>query len=94
MFGIEDREWPGIAKLNEECGELVQVIGKLMATHGDPAHNSGNLREKLIEEMADCAAALIFVRDRCLTKDEIKKLAKRADMKARRFEKWHKKGRN
>jgi len=33
-----NKEWPGLAKLNEESGELVQVIGKLMMTHGERAH--------------------------------------------------------
>jgi NTP pyrophosphatase (non-canonical NTP hydrolase) len=89
MFAIGDEEWPGISKLVEECGELVQVMGKLMAIAGQTDHWSGDLRKMLVEEMGDVAAALIFVRDNCLTKAEVKRLAKRADDKAKRFQDWH-----
>jgi hypothetical protein len=40
--------------------------------------------------MGDVAAALIFVRDHCLTKKERQILAQRADEKVEKFEKWHK----
>jgi hypothetical protein len=37
-FAIGSDAWPGTSKLLEEQGELVQVLGKLMATggHEDP----------------------------------------------------------
>ena len=62
MFGFGTKEWPGVAKLNEECGEVVQVIGKLMATGGRIEHWEGSsLDERLAEEMADVLAAVNFV---------------------------------
>ncbi len=62
MFAIGGDDWPGIAKLAEECGEVVQVIGKLMGTGGRTDHWDGtDLREKLIEEIGDLMAACVFV---------------------------------
>jgi hypothetical protein len=31
-YGIGTTTWPGLAKLIEECGETLQVLGKLVAT--------------------------------------------------------------
>ena len=51
----------GLSKLTEECGELLQVTGKLMAypegTHPD---GKGDLYLRLEEEMADALAAIEF----------------------------------
>lgn len=90
MFAFGDKEWPGLAKLNEESGELVQVIGKLMMTHGDRRYwENVDLRKRLIEEMADQAAALDFVIDRVLTPQEGQVLTARMMEKRALFEKWH-----
>lgn len=32
MFAIGDKEWPGISKLIEEAGEVLQICGK---AHGN-----------------------------------------------------------
>jgi NTP pyrophosphatase (non-canonical NTP hydrolase) len=57
----KDADWQGLAKLVEECGEVLQIAGKLMATDGDPDHWSGeNLAERLEEEVGDLEAALTF----------------------------------
>jgi NTP pyrophosphatase (non-canonical NTP hydrolase) len=92
MFAIGDKEWPGISKLVEECGEVLQVAGKLMGTRGDPAHWSGDMREALVEEMADLVAALAFVADQCLTEREREAMASRTETKFERFQGWHKEG--
>ena len=90
MFAFGDKEWPGLAKLNEESGELVQVIGKLMMTHGDRRYwENVDLRKRLIEEMADQAAAIGFVIDHVLTSEEGKTLTARMMEKRALFEKWH-----
>jgi NTP pyrophosphatase (non-canonical NTP hydrolase) len=90
MFAFGDKEWPGLAKLNEESGELVQVIGKLMMTHGQAKHWDGSdLRVRLVEEMADEAAAIGFVADHALMDDEILAFATRRAEKRALFEKWH-----
>lgn len=88
-FAFGDETWPGIAKLSEECGEVVQVIGKLMMTHGDPVHWSGDLRQQLMEEMADVMAAVQFVGEICLTAGEREAIADRCAEKRAKFQRWH-----
>ncbi len=91
MFAFGDKEWPGLAKLNEESGELIQVIGKLMMTHGASGYWGGvELRVRLIEEMADQAAAIDFVSDHVLTAEEAMALVERMKQKRAQFERWHK----
>lgn len=90
MFAFGDKEWPGVAKLNEESGELVQVIGKLMMTHGKREYwDNVDLRKCLVEEMADQAAAIGFVADHALTDGEIAEFAERCKAKRALFEQWH-----
>lgn len=61
-FSIGQDVWPGLAKLAEECGEVIQIIAKLIATGGRTDHWSGlDLRVELENEMADVRAALSFV---------------------------------
>lgn len=65
MFAIGDQDWPGISKLIEECGEVVQVCGKLMGTRGEHEHWDGSdLKVRLEEEIADLIAAVEFVCDK------------------------------
>lgn len=62
MFAIGSPRWPGIAKLDEEAGEVLQVIGKLMGTGGETNHWDGtDLQARLIEEIGDVLAACEFV---------------------------------
>lgn len=90
MFAFGDKEWPGLAKLNEESGELVQVIGKLMMTHGDRRYwENVDLHKRLVEEMADQAAAIGFVMDHVLTAEELRVFLDRKKEKRALFEKWH-----
>lgn len=85
-----DADWQGLAKLVEECGEVIQVAGKLMATDGDPEHWSGeNLAERLEEELGDLEAAVTFFiacnHHRHLHADAV---AQRARRKFHQFEEW------
>lgn len=62
MFSVAANVWPGLAKLNEEAGEVVQIIGKLMQTEGSVTHWSGDpLDQRLTDELADLQAAIDFV---------------------------------
>lgn len=62
MFAIGSKQWPGLSKLAEEAGEVLQVVGKFMGTGGDPWHwDKTNLRTRLIEELGDLMAACEFV---------------------------------
>ena len=91
MFAIEDEEWPGISKLIEEAGEVQQVCGKLLGTHGQVEHWDGsNLRVELQKELADLLAAIHFVQDFCDLDQEF--IAARMDAKLARFARWHELG--
>jgi len=61
-FAIGSPVWPGLSKLAEEAGEVLQIVGKLMGTGGERAHWDGSdLRERLTEEISDLLAACDFV---------------------------------
>jgi NTP pyrophosphatase (non-canonical NTP hydrolase) len=60
-YAIDSEKWPGTAKVMEESGELVQVLGKLMSVDGADIHFDGSdMKARMIEEIGDLAAALIF----------------------------------
>lgn len=88
-FAIGSETWPGTSKLNEECGELIQVIGKLMGTGGEVAHWDGtDLRLRLQEEIADVQAAIDFVKQ---VNPQLDKgaIERRTMAKHELFWKWH-----
>lgn len=86
-FGIGADVWPGLAKVAEEAGELVQVIGKLIATAGEPAHYDGSdLRERLVEECGDLLAAIGYLTAANGIADQV---AGRAAGKRELFQGWH-----
>ena len=86
-FTAEAREWPGLTKLIEEAGEVVQVCGKLMQTDGALVHYDGtDLKEALEDEIADVLAACLFVMD--YSKVDREKIMRRRIEKYRRFTQW------
>lgn len=90
-WAIGAQEWPGISKLNEECGEVVQVVGKLLGNDGAAKHWDGtNLHERLTEEISDAWAAILFVIE--ANPDKISKsvVDRRVTEKLALFRKWHK----
>lgn len=87
-FSIGSAVWPGTSKLLEEQGELIQVLGKLMATGGDTKHWSGDLRKMLAEELGDLYAALAFFMDYNLSDTEQRDVAERAQYKLALFQTW------
>lgn len=88
-YAIGSTEWPGLSKLAEEAGEVLQVIGKLMGTGGHPDHWDGsNLRTRLVEELADLAAAVGFVEDHNFTEGEQREFRDRVAEKQRLFNSW------
>lgn len=95
MFAIGDKGLPGISKLIEEMGELLQVCGKLMGTGGQAAHWDGtNLHDKFREEFADLTAALMFIGEHNelitnMTDEQRRTLDARVEKKLGRFLRWH-----
>lgn len=88
MFAIGSKRWPGISKLTEELGEILQIVGKLIATAGEIAHYSGlNLKTALEDELGDGLAAISFVIHYCDLDDA--RIQRRAYGKRALFEQWH-----
>lgn len=89
-YSIGSTRWPGTSKLIEEIGELGQVLGKLIAVEGDAEHHwSGNLRLKLVDELADVVAAARFFTAENMTAEEVRFIAERVEHKLATFRKWH-----
>lgn len=85
--------WPGTSKLIEEAGELQQVLGKLIGNHGNTDHFDGSdLRVRLLEEIADLRAAIVFFGNMNLTGEERSTIQNRTDAKLELFKKWHTEG--
>ena len=91
LFDFGSRTWPGIAKLMEECAEVVQVAAKLVMTQGREEHWGGrNLRAWLEEEIGDALAAINFtIESSGLDRAAIKE---RQTMKEAMFCRWHAEG--
>lgn len=87
LFTLGADRWPGLTKLLEEQGEVLQVIGKLMATGGGVEHWGGErLDRRLEEELGDAWAALQFVV--ALTEVEAGRVEARRDAKLSQFLRW------
>jgi NTP pyrophosphatase (non-canonical NTP hydrolase) len=84
----------GLAKLIEECGELIQVAGKKLAYYHTDEHpdGKGSLAQRLQEEMGDVMAAIRFA-SQALGLDR-GAIEHRALHKERLFERWHADGSN
>jgi len=83
-FSIGSTCWNGLSKFVEEMGEALQLLGKLIATGGNPKHWDGsNLRARLEEETADVLAAAIY-----FAKKNGLDTAARVEEKLAQFEAW------
>jgi hypothetical protein len=90
-FSIGSTVWPGTSKVIEEMGELQQVLGKLIALAGDTKYWDGvDLRKRLIEEIGDLTAALLFFRQKNFTTEEARQVSDRIDKKLTLFREWDK----
>ncbi len=89
-FAFGGKVWPGLAKLAEEKDEVGQVLAKLIQTGGDPAHWSGNMVDKLVEELPDLLAAVkVFVELNPVLHQHGDAMRERFEMKVARFRAWH-----
>jgi len=84
----------GLAKLIEECGELVQVAGKKLAYYTTDEHPDGgpSIKERLEEEMGDVVAAIALVAQ--LHELDGDRITERSEVKLDRFLGWHAKADN
>jgi NTP pyrophosphatase (non-canonical NTP hydrolase) len=87
-FSIGSTVCPGLSKLIEECGEVLQVAGKLIATGGAPGHWDGtNLKERMEDELGDLMAAMTFYADK--NGLEWNAIEDQYVTKFRQFNEWH-----
>lgn len=86
-FSIGGRVWPGLSKLIEECGEVMQVGGKLIGSEGNTDHWSGDLNVMLVEELGDLRAAITFFME--ANGIDTASVAQRQREKLARFWQWH-----
>ena len=94
MFAIGAATWGGISKLTEECGEVVQVCGKLLGSFGNPMHFDGtDLRDRLESELGDLLAAIDFVLFVNVGRLDAARVEARRRVKLATFMEWHSKRR-
>ena len=88
-FGIGSDHLPGLSKLIEEQGEVLQKIGKIIGTGtlGEHWDGKGLLKDRLEDEIADVRAAQAFVAKH--NNLNWGKIEKRASKKFSKFERWH-----
>ncbi|OGT55458.1 MAG: hypothetical protein A3E01_09105 [Gammaproteobacteria bacterium RIFCSPHIGHO2_12_FULL_63_22] len=89
-FSIGGSLWPGLSKLIEECGEVLQVGGKLIGSEGRTDHWSGDLNQMLVDELGDLLAALRFFME--ANNIDTSSVAARQRRKLAVFWEWHRQG--
>lgn len=92
-FSLGSRTWPGLSKVIEECGEVLQVAGKLMGTAGKVEHwdGAGPLDVRIAEEMCDLFAACVaFFQLNGF--DGVEEYVEREADKYQTFLRWHAEG--
>lgn len=88
-YSIGSSTFPGLGKLIEEAGEVLQVAGKFIGAGGDVAHWDGtNLRDRMIEELGDLGAAMNFFVHQNFTATEQELIMERTYAKFDTFEGW------
>lgn len=88
-FSIGSDVLPGLSKLIEEAGEVIQVAGKIIAMGEMGEHFDGsNLKVRLENELGDLIAAIEFTKE--VNYLDWPRIQERSFMKIRRFRSWHK----
>lgn len=88
-YSIGSAKWPGLAKLMEECGEVIQVGAKIIAANGEDIHwqNDLSLTGQLEDEIADVTAAIVFITEN--NPLDTDRITARANRKLKIFREWH-----
>lgn len=78
----------GVSKTIEECGELIQILGKKLAYWDNDNHPDGMpISTRIENEMADVIAAIEFTAP--LIGLDIDRILARKNAKLATFEGWH-----
>lgn len=92
-YAFHTHVWPGTSKLIEECGELVQVLAKLIMVGGGQDHFDGsNLYNRIEEELGDLEAAIIFFKNQNYGHISNGAVRNRRFQKLAIFNMWHAEG--
>lgn len=75
----------GISKLTEECGEVLQLLGKLnVFPGGDHPDGKGDLYKRIADELDDLQAAITFFRMANEVKPDDDRIRRKYDL----FKEW------
>lgn len=88
MYKIEDKKWPGVAKVLEEMNELGVELGKLMGSNGKTKHWTGDLKPRIMDEAADVLAAVTFMIDFNFKDEDHDYILERFEKKYKTFTGW------
>ncbi len=87
---MSPKESPGLNKLVEEMGEVLQLCGKIGAyPGGDHPDGAGQLYDRIASELGDLMAAIDFFAGHNLTRPQLDRMRARAEIKSARFNAWH-----
>lgn len=88
-FGIGSNKFAGFSKLIEECGEVLQELGKSMGAQSLDEHwdDKGDLKMRIENELGDLSAAMNFVIDE--NDLDFEAITRRGKKKLKKFRKWH-----
>lgn len=89
QYAIASKHWPGLAKLIEECGEVVQAAAKIIGTNGTMVYDDQAAVDEyaLLDEIGDVLAAIEFFAKR--NGVPMPYVHGRMQMKLRQFNKWY-----
>jgi hypothetical protein len=90
-YSIGSANWPGLAKVSEECSEVVQAAMKLIAMGGeDELHwdGQGTTVTRLEDELGDARAAIAFLLEVNPVLDQ-RRIFDRTEAKLVLFRHWH-----
>jgi NTP pyrophosphatase (non-canonical NTP hydrolase) len=88
-FTIGQDIYPGLAKLIEECGEIIQEAGKLIAyPDGQHPDGRGDIRDRLAGEIGDVLGCIDFFLSQNEQTISQRVVREHREVKRLRFEGW------
>lgn len=90
-YAMGSEQFPGMAKVVEEMGELQQVVGQILMT-GSLDHWHGDRTESLIEEIGDVIASLSYFVEKNMADGAKARLNDRIALKLATYNVWDAEG--